>query len=73
MTVMVWLVAVAVWVTVLEEATTTVKVVGLGTTVTYVLGAVTVRVVELGQTVVEVDTRVVVTVRPVVVTGTPGV
>lgn len=49
------------------------KVVGLGTTVTYVLGAVTVRVVELGQTVVEVDTRVVVTVRPVVVTGTPGV
>ena len=37
------------------------------------LGAVTVRVVELGQTVVEVDTRVVVTVRPVVVTGTPGV
>lgn len=37
------------------------------------LGAVTVKVVELGQTVVEVDTRVVVTVKPVVVTGTPGV
>ena len=33
-TVMVWLVAVAVWVTVLDEPTVTVKVVGLGTTVT---------------------------------------
>lgn len=32
-----------------------------------------VKVVELGQTVVEVDTRVVVTVKPVVVIGTPGV
>ena len=37
------------------------------------LGAVTVKVVELGHTVVDVDTRVVVTVRPVEVTGTPGV
>ena len=37
------------------------------------LGAVTVKVVELATTVFEVDTRVVVTVRPVVVTGTPGV
>ena len=61
------------WVTVLSAAITAVKVVGLGTTVTYVLGAVTVKVVELGQTVVEVATRVVVTLRPVVVTGTPGV
>ena len=37
------------------------------------LGAVTKTVVELGQTDVVVETRVVVTVRPVVVTGTPGV
>ena len=37
------------------------------------LGAVTVKVVELGHTVVDVDTRVVVTVKPVEVTGTPGV
>ena len=37
------------------------------------LGAVTVKVVELETTVTEVEARVVVTVRPVVVTGTPGV